>query len=97
MSVLVPEVSGTCNQLSRCCSALRRRKIKDNGVTYLLVELDPCGLELLHDFTSAEWVGELGLRQTLVLLGLAHVSRGSGASWEGVQGYWYVLRISYLF
>ena len=97
MSVLVPEVSGTCVQRSRCCSAPRRRQIKDNGVTYLLVELDPCGLELLHDFTSAVWVGKLGLRQTLVLLGLAHVSGGKGPSWEGVQGHWDVLRISYLF
>ena len=97
MSVLVPEVSGTFIQRSRCCSAPRHSQIKDNGVTYLLVELDPCGLELLHDFTSAERVGKLGLRETLVLLCLAKVSRGSGASWEGVQGYWDVLRISYLF
>lgn len=35
--------------------------IKDNGVTYLLVKLDPCGLELFNDVTGAEWVLELGL------------------------------------
>lgn len=49
---------------------------KDNGVTYLLVKLDPCGLKLFYDFTSAKGVGELSLRETLVFLGLAHVGGG---------------------
>ena len=71
--------------------------MKDNGVTYLLVELDPCGLELFYDFTSAEGVGELSLRQALVLLCLAHVSGGRGSSGQGVQGHGHVLGISYLF
>ena len=84
MSVKIPNVRGTLVQRSRCFSAHARTHIKDNGVTYLLVELDPCGLELFYDFTSAEGVSELSLRQALILLSLAHVSRGRRPSGETV-------------
>ena len=65
--------------------------------TYLLVKLNPCWLEKVNDFSSAEGVGELCLRETLVLLSLAERLSGSGSAREGVQGDGHVLGISYLF
>ena len=65
--------------------------------TYLLIKLDPCRLEQLNDFSSAEWVGELGLREALVLFSLAERLRSAGASGECVQRHGHVLAISYLF
>ena len=65
--------------------------------TYLFVELDPCGLELLNNLSVAEGIGVLSLRQTLVLLNLAVRLRRGGASGERVERNGNVLRISYLF
>ena len=79
MAAVVPEISGHPTVMMPF--GRYSQEIKDNGVTYLFVELDPGGLELFYDFTSAEGVGELGLRQALVLLSLAHVSGAGGASW----------------
>lgn len=65
--------------------------------TYLFVKLDPGGLELLNDLSSAEGVLELSLRETLVLLSLAEALCGAGTAGEGVQRHGHVLGISYLF
>lgn len=65
--------------------------------TYLFVKLDPGGLELLNDLSSAEGVLELSLRETLVLLSLAEALCGTGTAGEGVQRHGHVLGISYLF
>jgi hypothetical protein len=82
------------------------KDISYNGVTqikaeeaaaYLFIKFDPGGLELLNDFSSAERILELSLRETLVLLGLAEALGGRWTARETVQGHRHVLRISYLF
>jgi hypothetical protein len=77
-------------------TALRKNKAKE-AATYLFIKFDPGGLELLNDFSSAERILELSLRETLVLLGLAEALGGRWTARETVQGHRHVLRISYLF
>ncbi len=75
----------------------RRNKNAMQCDAYLFVELNPCRLKLLNDFSSAEGVGVLSLRQAFVLLGLAEGLSCRGTAREGVQGNGHVLGISYLF
>ena len=68
--------------------------------TYLFVKFDPCRLKLFSDVATAEWILELSLAETLVLLGLAsHGLAGceGGRAGQRVQRHCDVLAISYLF
>ncbi len=42
----------------------------------MFIKFNPGGLELLNDFSSAKWVLELSLRETLVLLSLTEALSG---------------------
>jgi hypothetical protein len=77
-------------------NGVTQNKAKE-AATYLFIKFDPGGLELLNDFSSAERILELSLRETLVLLGLAEALGGRWTARETVQGHRHVLRISYLF